>query len=166
MVPVQPVPLTGRAWYTTRSPGGPRCFRRWWGRPDSPFWLDKGWNVASPVVEFTTAERNLIRTEFMVRFGSARRLAEGIMLRRWATGPCKGQVKLSKTVQSLLDRGLVEIVDDGKAWPVALFTLTGYAALHLMGKDARHLDPERFGHVLAELTDGAGGDLTHLNAAE
>ncbi|HYD32917.1 MAG TPA: hypothetical protein VEB64_18935 [Azospirillaceae bacterium] len=113
--------------------------------------------MASPAVEFTTAERNLIRTEFMVRFGSARRLSEGIMVRRWATGPHKGRVKVSKAIQSMLDRGLVEIVDDGKVWPMAAFTTLGYEALRRMADDARFLDPERFGHVLEE--------LAHLEAA-
>lgn len=39
--------------------------------------------------EFTPAERDLIRREFMMRLSSARSLHDGVFLRRWATGPRK-----------------------------------------------------------------------------
>jgi len=38
---------------------------------------------------FTAKERDLIRVEFMARWGGFRSLSEGIFLHRWASGPHK-----------------------------------------------------------------------------
>lgn len=99
---------------------------------------------------FTSAERDLIRREFGAGWGEPRPLSAGIWLRRWASGPRQGAPKLPKTVQTMLDRGLVTI-DDAGHWPVARFTAAGLEALRAMAADARQLDPERFGHLIEEL---------------
>ena len=51
---------------------------------------------------FTKRDRDLIRMEFMDRFGSAVSIHEGFWLRRWATGPRKGEPKIPPVVQSML----------------------------------------------------------------
>ncbi|MBI1321188.1 MAG: hypothetical protein GC168_19860 [Candidatus Hydrogenedens sp.] len=102
-------------------------------------------------VEFTPAERDLVRREFMVRFGSTRPLVEGIMLKRWATGPNRGKVKLSKTEQGMVERGLIDVQDAGQGWPVGIFTKAGIAALRVMVTDRRQLDAEKYRHLIDEL---------------
>ncbi len=99
----------------------------------------------------TTAERDLIRHEFMTRFGDAPSVMEGFHLKRWATGPKKGQPKLSGTVQGLLDRGLITVADEGH-WPKALFTAKGLQALKRLLSQPRALDPERYQVLIDELT--------------
>ncbi len=101
---------------------------------------------------FTPAERALIRRQFGSGWGEPRRLREGLWLHRWASGPNKGQPKLGKAVQSLLARGLVEIVDPERGLPSAQFTAAGLEALRTMADDARQLDPARFGHLLEDLS--------------
>ena len=101
--------------------------------------------------EFTIKERELIRREFMERFGGHRTLAEGILIRRWATGPNKGRPKFPAAVQTMLDRGLAAFTDDGKLWPVVHFTDAGYRALRVLAADPRALAPDAFRHVLDEL---------------
>lgn len=61
--------------------------------------------IASP---FTTAERALIRYEFMVRFGQAPSLTDGIWLKTWRGGERAGQPKVPPAVASMPARGLVE----------------------------------------------------------
>jgi len=61
---------------------------------------------ASP---FTQHERDLIRLELMPRFGQEPDLANGLFLRTWRAGPQKGQPKIPKAIQTMLDRGLVRI---------------------------------------------------------
>jgi hypothetical protein len=100
---------------------------------------------------FTAAERNLIRLEFMDRMGGARSLDEGIFLYRWIGGPNKGQPKLNKAVQSLLARGLIEIVDPKRGLPFARFTPFGFKALKVMAKNKNKLRPDRHQHLLEEL---------------
>lgn len=108
----------------------------------------------------TPAERALIRTEFMERFGQVRGLSDGILLRRWGSGPLKGQPKLPKAVAGLLARGLVAIEDRERGWPCARFTPAGLAALRLMAADARQLDPAKYRHLLAELAALAPQDVS------
>jgi hypothetical protein len=45
----------------------------------------------------------------MPRFGQEPDLASGLFLRTWRDGPQKGQPKIPKAIQSMLDRGLVRI---------------------------------------------------------
>ncbi len=103
---------------------------------------------------FTPVERELIRRQFGSGWGEPRRLSEGLWLHRWASGPHKGQPKLGKAVQSLLARGLVEIVDPERGLPSAQFTTAGLEALRAMAADPRQLDPGRFGQLLADLQRG------------
>src|SRR3954451_23846850 len=94
---------------------------------------------------FTKKDRDLIRLEFMDRFGSAASIHEGFWLRLWATGPRKGQPKIPTAVQSLIDRGLVEIVEEDARLPRAVFTDEGLQALVEMADDARAFrPPERY----------------------
>jgi hypothetical protein len=55
------------------------------------------------------AERDLLRREFCVRFGSPPRLADGIHLRVWRTGPLAGQPKVPAAVRSMVERGLMTV---------------------------------------------------------
>lgn len=91
---------------------------------------------------FTPTERDLPRREFMIRMGGHRRLADGIMIRRWATGPRKGEPKFPAAVQSLLERGLMDFTDDGKMWPSVHFTEAGWEALRRLAEDHRALSRE------------------------
>ncbi|WP_395455665.1 hypothetical protein ACHMW5_11195 [Azospirillum melinis] len=99
----------------------------------------------------TPRERALIRNEFMVRFGQAPRLESGILVKRWATGPNKGQPKPGTVIQGMLDRGLLDLRDDGSHWLRARFTEAGLAAIRHMAEDARALPPGEYQHVLDEL---------------
>ncbi|MCM8735454.1 hypothetical protein M5E06_14935 [Azospirillum sp. A1-3] len=106
----------------------------------------------------TTQERALIRNGFMVRFAQAPRLAMGILVKRWATGPNKGKPKPGAVIQGMLDRGLLELQDDGGHWLRARFTETGLAALRQMAKDQRALPPGEYQHLLEELGLGQPAD--------
>src|SRR5690349_17294672 len=106
---------------------------------------------------FTKPDRKLIRLEFMDRFGSAASIHEGFWLRRWATGPRKGQPKIPAAVQSLIDRGLVEIVEEDARLPRVVFTDEGLRALVEMADDARAFrPPERYTSLLAEIGELRG----------
>lgn len=100
---------------------------------------------------FNVAERNLIRSEFMDRWGEFQSLCEGIWLRRWAAGSNAGKPKLKPAVQSMLDRGLVEIVDPERGVPTARFTALGLEALRTMAANRKHLPPHQYGHLIQEL---------------
>src|SRR4051795_445284 len=84
---------------------------------------------------FTKQDRDLIRLEYMDRFGSAVSIHEGFWLRRWATGWRKGEPKIRPAVQSMIDRGLVRVVEDGRGLPRAVFTDAGLRALVEMADD-------------------------------
>lgn len=99
---------------------------------------------------FTATERDLIRRELGMRFGQLPSLADGLFLRTWRSGPQAGQPKLPVTVQSMLERGLVEVHTDGR-WPRARFTEAGLAALRELAGDRRQFDPIRYAHVRQEL---------------
>src|ERR1700712_1687614 len=99
---------------------------------------------------FTTAERNLLRSEFMIRFGQPPSLAEGLWLRAWRGGPQAGQPKIPAAVASMLERGLVEIGPNNIGFR-ARFTASGIAALKLLAQDRRALDPKQFAHIRQEL---------------
>jgi hypothetical protein len=99
---------------------------------------------------FTAREREFIRHAMGQHFGQYPRLADGISLRTWRTGERKGQPKISPAVQSMLDRGLVAIRQEGR-WPVVLFTEDGLAALRELLLDRRAMDPARFAHLRREL---------------
>ena len=103
-----------------------------------------------PSSPFNTAERNLLRNEFLIRFGQAPSLAEGIWLRVWRGGPQAGQPKIPTAVASMLERGLVEIGPNRIGFRVR-FTATGIAALKLLAQDRRALDPKQYAHIRQEL---------------
>ena len=76
-----------------------------------------------PPAPFNTAERNLLRLEFMVRFGQPPSVADGLWLRRWRGGPQAGQPKIP----------------------------AGIAALRQFAQDRRALDPKQYAHIREEL---------------
>ena len=102
---------------------------------------------------FTAKERDFIRWKFVVSAGQVPLLREGFYVQRWAGGPNKGKVKLRSVVQSMLDRGLIEIVEPEGRMASALFTAAGIEALREMAKDQRLLPPDKYGHLLEELED-------------
>jgi hypothetical protein len=99
----------------------------------------------------TTAERDLLRRELCVRFGSPPRLADGIHLRVWRTGPLAGQPKVPAAVQSMVDRGLMTVAAGSSHMARAHFTEAGLAALRWLASQRRGLDPVQFAHVRQEL---------------
>ena len=102
--------------------------------------------------EFTAAERNLIRIAFRdQRWGGTRSIDEGLFLYRWVGGPKKGQPKLNKHVQSLLERGLIEIVEPERGFPFARFTPAGFSALKNMARNKNMLRPDRYQYLRHEL---------------
>ena len=103
-----------------------------------------------PSPPFNTAERNLLRHEFLPRFGQAPVLADGIWLRVWRGGSQAGQAKIPPAVASMLERGLVEIGPDRIGFR-ARFTPAGMAALRVMVQDRRAFDPKQYGHIREEL---------------
>jgi hypothetical protein len=99
---------------------------------------------ASP---FTQQERDLIRLELMPRFGQDPDLANGLFLRTWHSGPQKGQPKIPKAIQTMVDRGLVRIGTNPMGRPAAFFTEAGLEGLRQLLQDRRAMDPERFDHL-------------------
>ena len=97
-------------------------------------------------------ERALVRLEFMVRFGQAPRLADGIWVRTWRGGLLAGQPKVPPALAGMLARGLVTLGPD-RIGVRAHFTPDGYAALRRLAQDRRALDPAQYGHLLRELAD-------------
>jgi len=95
-------------------------------------------------------EREFIRREFRALLNDAPSVHDGFRLKRWATGPNKGKVKLSAAVQGMLDRGLITFEDVGM-WPKAKFTEKGLRALKLMAADRRAFDPARYQQLIDEL---------------
>ena len=103
-----------------------------------------------PPSPFNAAERALLRYEFLIRFGQAPSLAEGIWLRTWRGGPQAGQPKIPPAVASMLERGLVELAP-GRIGFRARFTPAGIAALKRLAQDRRALDPAQYAHLRQEL---------------
>ncbi len=103
-----------------------------------------------PPSPFSAAERSLLRHEFLVRFGQAPRLADGIWLRVWRGGPQAGQPKIPAAVAGLLDRGLMELGPDTIGFR-ARFTPAGITALRLLAQDRRALHPKQYAHVREQL---------------
>ena len=115
---------------------------------------------------FTAKERDLIRTEFMVRWGQAPSLREGIFLRCWVGGPYKGKPKLNTAVRSMLEHGLVEIIEPEGKLPFARFTAAGIEALRAMARNRTFLPPDKYSHLIEELEElggwGSTEQKTHL----
>src|ERR687886_1823523 len=110
-----------------------------------------------PSSPFTQQERDLIRLEMGMRFGQYPELANGLFLRTWRGGPHKGEPKIPKVIQGMLDRGLVEIRPNPMGRQAAFFTEAGLEALRQLLLDRRAMDPERFAHLRQELGMGGAG---------
>ena len=108
-------------------------------------------------LQLSAAEREVIRRDFMSRFGEAVSVSEGFLVKRWVTGPNKGRPKLTAAVQGMLDRDLITITDEGY-WPRAHFTAKGLQALKRLTADRRALDPDRHRFLLDELAAGPAAD--------
>src|SRR4051794_31103912 len=106
---------------------------------------------ASP---FTPQERDLIRLELIPRFGQEPDLANGLFLRTWRDGPQKGQPKIPKAIQTMLDRGLVKIRTNAIGRAAAFFTEAGLEGLRKLLLDRRAMDSERYGYLRRELGVG------------
>ncbi len=107
-----------------------------------------------PTSPFTPQERDLIRLELMPRFGQEPELANGLFLRTWRGGPQKGEPKIPKAIQTMLDRGLVRIATNPTGRQAAFFTDAGLAVLRRLLQDRRAMDPERFDHLRRQLGVG------------
>ncbi|HTI01045.1 MAG TPA: hypothetical protein VL752_08875 [Acidisoma sp.] len=99
---------------------------------------------------FTPAERSFLRQELAAAFGVRPSLSQGIKVNRWTTGPRRGEPKIPPVLAGLLERGLMDLPAE-ELGARAFFTETGLAALRALYEDGRFLDPDRFGHLRAEL---------------
>ena len=107
-----------------------------------------------PISPFTPQERELIRLELMPRFGQEPDLANGLFLRTWHSGPQKGQPKIPKAIQTMLDRGLVRIGTNPMGRAAAFLTEAGLEGLRQLLQDRRALDPVRYSHLWRALGMG------------
>src|SRR4051794_15678657 len=107
---------------------------------------------------FTPQERDLIRLELMPRFGQDPDLANGLFLRTWRDGPQKGQPKIPKAIQSMLDRGLVRIGTNPMGRAAAFFTDAGLDGLRQLLRESRAMDPARDGDLRRALGVGDPGE--------
>ena len=103
-----------------------------------------------PASPYTAPERDLLRRELCRHFGEDPSIADGIFLRTWRGGERRNQPKIPPAVQTMLERGLVEVRTTNRG-PRAFFTEAGLAALRQLVLDRRAMDPERFAHLRAEL---------------
>ena len=62
-----------------------------------------------PPAPFTAPERDLLRRELCRHFGQDPSIADGIFLRTWRGGERRNQPKIPPAVQTMLERGLVEL---------------------------------------------------------
>jgi hypothetical protein len=86
-----------------------------------------------------------------MRFGQYPELANGLFLRTWHSGPHKGEPKIPKAIQTMIDRGLIEIRRNLVGRQAVFFTKAGLEALRQLLRDRRAMDPERFAHLRQEL---------------
>ena len=111
--------------------------------------------TASP---FTPKEREYIRRELDIFFGTLPSVADGFQLRTWRGGPHAAQPKIPAPLRTMVDRGLME-VRTGTPMPKAFFTESGLVALRLLASDRRYMDPQKFAHVRTELGLQATADV-------
>jgi hypothetical protein len=107
----------------------------------------------------TPKEREYIRRELDIFFGTLPSVADGFQLRTWRGGPHAGQPKIPPPLRTMVDRGLME-VRTGTPVPKAFFTKNGLAALRLLASNRRYMDPQKFAHVRTELGLRAKDDVT------
>ncbi|PWC29064.1 hypothetical protein CR165_10785 [Pseudoroseomonas aestuarii] len=100
------------------------------------------------------SERDLLRRELCVRFGTRPKLADGIFLRVWRSGPLAGQPKVPVAMQDMVDRGLMVVRAGSPYMARAYFTDAGLDALRWLAAQRRGLDPVQFAHVRQELGMG------------
>jgi hypothetical protein len=103
-----------------------------------------------PSIPFTAPERDLLRRELCRHFGEDPAIADGIFLRTWRGGERRNQPKIPPAVQTMIERGLLELRTTNRG-PRAFFTEAGLAALRQLVFDRRAMDPKRFAHLRAEL---------------
>jgi hypothetical protein len=108
-----------------------------------------------PTSSFTPRERDLIRREFCPHFGQDPSIANGIFLRTWRGGERQGEPKIPAAVQSMLERGLVEIRPAHLGARV-FFTAAGLQELRALLQNRRAVEPERFAHLRRELASMPG----------
>ncbi len=101
-------------------------------------------------LQLSNSEKELVRCEFISNFGEPQSVTNGFLIKRWATGPKKGQPKLKTAMRGMLDRGLVTLVDEGY-WPRAMLTEKGFKALKRLAAEPRGLDPDRHRFLIDEL---------------
>lgn len=111
--------------------------------------------ASSSSVTFTAIEREYIRQELDLSFGTYPSVARGFHLRVWKSGTHAGQPRLPKAAESLVGRGLMEVRPD-RLGPRAYFTSEGIKVLREFASDPKFVDPERFRHLRVEL--GLGED--------
>jgi hypothetical protein len=109
-------------------------------------------------VSFTSLEREYIRQELDLSFGTYPSVARGFHLRAWKSGPQAGQPRLPKAVQTLVARGLMEVRPD-RLGPRAYFTHEGMKELRKFASEPKFLDPARFRHLRIELGLDQGSDI-------
>jgi hypothetical protein len=103
-----------------------------------------------PACPFTAQERDYIRRELDMFFGTLPSVADGFQLRTWRGGPLAGQPKVPPALRTMIDRGLMA-VRPGTPGPRAYFSAQGVAALRILVLDPRYMNPVKFAHVRAEL---------------
>lgn len=105
----------------------------------------------------TREEVAYLRTELLPRFGVSPRLADGILLRSWKSGPLSGTPRLPPAIKSLAERGLVDIRQPSPGQPFrAFWTPSGLGALGEALRDRRSFNPGRYAHVSQELSANRG----------
>jgi hypothetical protein len=108
---------------------------------------------------FTAKEREYIRRELDLFFGTLPSVADGFQLRTWRGGPLAGQPKLPPALRTMVDSGLMEIRTSAPM-PRAYFTEKGLGALRRLASDRRYMDPHKFAHVRTELCFPCTDDVT------
>ena len=99
---------------------------------------------------FNAQEREYIRRELDLFFGTLPSVADGFQLRTWRSGPLAGQPKLPPALRTMVESGLMEI-RTGPPLPRAYFTEQGLGALRRLASDRRYMDQHKFAHVRREL---------------
>ena len=111
---------------------------------------------------FTKTERAYVRRELDQVLSTMPRVADGLLLKTWKTGPRTGGVKLSPAAETLVARGLAR-VEQRMPWPRLIFTSVGLGALKRMLADPKQADPATFAHVRHEL--GIELAMNHIGVA-
>jgi len=114
---------------------------------------------------FTAKEREYIRRELDLFFGTLPSVADGFQLRTWRGGPLAGQPKLPPPLRTMVDSGLMEI-RTSTPMPRAYFTEKGLGALRRLASDRRYMNPHKFAHVRTELGFPRTDDVTAASRME